>query len=95
MSEQRQINVDQRVSRESLPGRRYAAEPVNDPSIPLEEIRVRLQIILMRHVSSATLRANVDLPPPAFPNTATFFMSGHAYAYVRDQRRWACLPRSG
>jgi hypothetical protein len=31
----------------------------------------------------------------AFPNTATFFMSGHAYAYVRDQRRWACLPRSG
>ncbi|HEX2012566.1 MAG TPA: hypothetical protein VJN44_16685 [Roseateles sp.] len=49
---------------------------------------MRLQVLIVRHlvatgpvldqggswVSAASLRARVDLPPPVFPNTATFLI---------------------
>ena len=54
MCEQRQVDVHERVrTGEALPGGRAATVPINDPRVTLQQLRVRLQIVLVRNLGAA------------------------------------------
>jgi len=54
MSEERQINVNQRIGdRKPFPGSRHVAEAVDDPFVTPQEIGVRLQEFVMRDFRAA------------------------------------------
>ena len=53
--DERQINVDQRVGfGEPLPGRINTAKAVNDPLVLAQQVRMRLQVLLVRNFAATS-----------------------------------------